>query len=119
MQPSLRCGVAVLAAPAVAAKPTTPAAPTDLTATAVSSSQIDLTWTDNSDNEDDFRVERSLDGSSFSEIATVGANVTTYSDTGLSESTTYYYRVRARRANLIFGLLQHRQRYHVWWRHHR
>jgi len=75
--------------------PALPAAPTNLTATAASSSKINLTWTDNATNEDGFEIERSLDGASFSLRATVGANVTSYSDTGLAASTTYYYRVRA------------------------
>jgi K319L-like, PKD domain/Fibronectin type III domain len=74
----------------------TPAAPSNLTATAVSSSEIDLSWTDNSDNETEFKIERSTDaGVTFTEIATVGADVTTYPDTGLAPSTTYAYRVRA------------------------
>ncbi len=72
-----------------------PNAPTALTATIVSSSQINLTWTDNANNESGFKIERSLDGSSFTQIATVGANVTSYNNTGLAESTTYYYRVRS------------------------
>jgi titin len=62
---------------------------------AVSSSQINLTWTDNASNEDGFEIERSLDGTNFTAIATNAANLTTYSDTGLSPSTTFYYRVRA------------------------
>ena len=75
--------------------PTTPNAPTGLVATAVSSSQIDLSWQDNSDNEDGFRIYRSDTGAegTFSLIATVGADVETYSDTDLG--STYYYRVRA------------------------
>jgi Domain of unknown function (DUF1929)/Glyoxal oxidase N-terminus/Fibronectin type III domain/Galactose oxidase, central domain len=72
-----------------------PAAPTDLSASAVSTSQINLSWTDNASNETGFRIERSSDGTSFTEISTVGANVTTYADTGLSASTQYWYRVRA------------------------
>lgn len=69
--------------------------PSGLTATAVSSSQINLSWTDNS-TETGFRIERSgSSGGPYSEITTVGANVTTYSNTGLSAGTTYYYRVRA------------------------
>src|SRR5207244_7402070 len=57
---------------------------------------IDLSWTDNSDNELGFKIERSTDsGATFTEIATTGSNVTTYADTGLSNSSTYYYRVRA------------------------
>ena len=72
-----------------------PATPTNLVATAVSSSQINLSWTDNSNNETGFKVERSPNGTSFSQIALRGANVTTFSNTGLAASTTYYYRVRA------------------------
>jgi len=75
--------------------PTPPAAPTDLTATVASCSQINLGWTDNSGDETSFKIERSTDGSNFSEIASVGANVTSYNNTGLTAGTTYYYRVRA------------------------
>lgn len=75
-------------------------APSELTASAVSSSQINLSWKDNSDDETGFKIERKKgEGDTFSQIATVGANVTTYSDTGLSPSTTYYYRVRAYNAS--------------------
>jgi len=72
-----------------------PAAPTSLTATPVSRSQINLTWADNSSNETGFKIERSTNNRTFTQIATVGANATSYSNTGLSRSTTYYYRVRA------------------------
>jgi len=72
-----------------------PDPPSNLTATAISSSEIDLAWQDNSVDEQGFRIERSLDGFSFSEIATVGPNVTTYKDTGLTENTFYFYRVSA------------------------
>ena len=75
-----------------------PAAPTALSASATGPSGIALSWTDNSGNENGFRVERSSDGASFTEIATVGVNQTTYGDSGLSSQATYYYRVRA--ANL-------------------
>jgi hypothetical protein len=56
----------------------------------MSSSQIDLNWQDNSDNENGFKIERD-----FIQIDTVGANVTSYSDTGLNPLTLYTYRVRA------------------------
>ncbi|MDX1905266.1 MAG: S8 family serine peptidase [Thermonemataceae bacterium] len=75
--------------------PAPPSAPSTLQATAVSSSQIDLTWLDNASNETGYKVENSLDGTNFTEIASLGANVTSYSNTGLSANTTYYYRVRA------------------------
>lgn len=72
-------------------------APSALGATAVSPSQINLAWTDNSPDEDGFDVERCLGSActNFAKIASVGLNVTTYSDTGRSASTTYRYRVRA------------------------
>jgi hypothetical protein len=72
-----------------------PADPTILTATASACDQINLSWTDNSDNETSFKIERSTDGSIFSEINSVGAGVTTYSDTTVGELTTYWYRIRA------------------------
>jgi hypothetical protein len=78
--------------------PVAPAAPSGLAATAASSSQINLTWADNSNNEAGFKVERSTDGTNFSQVATVGANVTSYSATGLSPSTAYTFRVRATNA---------------------
>ena len=75
---------------------TIPNAPSNLTATAVSSSQINLSWTDNSTNETGFKVERAISASGpFSQIGTTAANVTTYQNTGLTASTIYYYRVRA------------------------
>src|SRR5207245_5212860 len=62
----------------------------------VSSSQINLTWTDNSLTESGYRIEQSpVDNLHYTEIATVGPNVTYYSATVLSEATKYYYRVRA------------------------
>jgi hypothetical protein len=61
--------------------------------------QFTLSWTDNSTNETGFRIERAIwtNGvqGAFSEINTVGVNVQTYVDTGLPNSTTYSYRVRA------------------------
>lgn len=76
--------------------PAPPAAPSNLSARAVSSSQINLTWTDNSQGETGFKIERKTGASgTYAEIATVGANVTKKNDTGLNKKTTYYYRVRA------------------------
>jgi hypothetical protein len=71
-----------------------PAPPSNLVASAASPTQINLNWTDNSGNEDGFKIER-WNGSSYSQINAVGASVNMYADTGLAPSTTYYYRVRA------------------------
>jgi len=76
-----------------------PAAPSNLSATPVSTSQINLSWTDNSSNEDGFKLERSTDGTTFTPIALVGANVTTFANTGLGRNKRYYYRVRATNAS--------------------
>jgi uncharacterized protein (TIGR02145 family) len=72
-----------------------PNAPTNLSATVVSRSLINLAWNDNSNNETGFKIERSLNNSTWAEIATVVSNVTTYQNTDLTASTTYYYRARA------------------------
>ena len=67
-----------------------------LRATAVSFSQIDLTWRDNSDNETGFRVQRRRGNSAdWEEAATTEAGVTTYTDAGLQPATRYRYRVQA------------------------
>ncbi|HEX2641862.1 MAG TPA: fibronectin type III domain-containing protein [Thermoanaerobaculia bacterium] len=73
-----------------------PAAPSGLTATVVSSTEIRLTWTDNATNETGFRVERKTAGGSYTEILQLGANVTTANVTGLTAGTAYTFRVRAR-----------------------
>lgn len=71
-------------------------APSHLTATPTSSSQIDLSWMDNSGAESGFRIERSEDGvTGWAQVAAVGPGVTTYSDAGLACNTTLHYRVRA------------------------
>src|SRR5205823_1853965 len=71
-----------------------PAAPTNLIATAISSSQITLNWQDNSDNEGRFEIFRSTDGVAFGFLAQVGANVTNFTNSGLTAGVTYFYRVR-------------------------
>lgn len=79
--------------------PTAPAAPSNLTATPVNS--IELNWQDNSNNEDGFYVESTQDtvAGSWTQIAAVGADVTTYLHTGLTNGVTYYYRVSAYNGN--------------------
>ena len=75
---------------------TAPAAPTNLTA-APAGAQINLAWADNSNNESSFEVERSTTGSggSFTLLATVGADITEYSDSNVIWTGHYCYRVRA------------------------
>lgn len=70
--------------------------PTGLTASGVSAGRIDLAWADHAADEQVFKVERSGDGgATWSQVATVGANVTAYASTGLTANATYHYRVRA------------------------
>jgi hypothetical protein len=81
--------------------PVVPAAPSGLTATTVSRTQINLSWADNSGDETGFKIERckTANCTNYAEISQVGANVTTFADTGLTKNTTYRYRVRAFNAN--------------------
>ena len=74
-----------------------PSAPSDLVAAEMSSSRIDLRWTDNATNETSYTVERSPDGTANWTVLTtsLAADSTGYSDTGLSPNTTYYYRIKA------------------------
>ncbi|HED40344.1 MAG TPA: fibronectin type III domain-containing protein, partial [Chromatiales bacterium] len=69
-------------------------APGNLTATATSSTQINLSWTDNASNEDGQTIQYSTDGgSSFSDLTSVSTNTTSFQNTGLNASTTYHYRL--------------------------
>ena len=72
-----------------------PSAPTNLEVTIQTSTKIELTWTDQSSNETGFKIERKTGTGAYSQIATVGVNVNSYVDSGLTSSNTYYYRVRA------------------------
>ncbi|MHC4638881.1 MAG: hypothetical protein ACYTBV_15505, partial [Planctomycetota bacterium] len=83
----------------VASAGTVPDAPSNLSATATGSTQIDLSWADNSDDESGFRIKRSTNGTDYSEIDTVGANVESYSDMTANPSTLSYYKVCAYNAN--------------------
>jgi Trypsin-like peptidase domain len=74
--------------------PTTPAAPSNLTAKGKRGKAI-LSWDDNANNETGFYVYRGLTSGSLSLVATLGANSTTFTDNGLANKTTYYYKVCA------------------------
>ena len=72
----------------------TVATPSNLTATA-SASSITLTWTDNSNNETGFIIERKEGGGGWGQMDHVNANVTTYTDTNVQAGKTYTYKVNA------------------------
>jgi len=79
---------------------TAPAAPSALSVVANSSTQLTLTWTDTATNETGFRIERSANGTSgWTQIAAPAANATTFANTGLTASTSYFYRIRATNAS--------------------
>jgi hypothetical protein len=72
---------------------TAPIPPTDLTATVVSTTQVNLAWVDKSTNEVGFKLERKTSSTNFAVIASLGADITSYSDNGLTPNTAYTYRV--------------------------
>ena len=75
--------------------PNVPSAAANLAATAVSAAQINLSWQDTSGNETGFRVERRAGAGMWTQVASLGANVTSYSSTGLAPGTSYSFRVIA------------------------
>ncbi|MEN4042840.1 MAG: multicopper oxidase domain-containing protein [Anaerolineaceae bacterium] len=75
--------------------PPPPAAPTNLTATVQAGPQVRLAWQDNANNETGFVIERSTDGINFSTLATLGTNITSYTDTAVTPGSSYVYRVKA------------------------
>jgi formylglycine-generating enzyme required for sulfatase activity len=90
-------GGALVSAAGVAATTFGPTAvPTGVTATAFSSTQINLKWTDAATNETEYRIEsRPTSGTTWTVLATIAANSNSYSNTGLTPSTGYTYRVSA------------------------
>ncbi|MBI5729858.1 MAG: fibronectin type III domain-containing protein [Ignavibacteriales bacterium] len=79
---------------------TAPTSPTSLAATAVSSSQINLTWQDNSTDETGFKIDRKQNPSdAWTNITTTNANITSFSNTSLTDGIKYYYRIYAFNSN--------------------
>lgn len=76
-----------------------PIAPGNLRGTATTSFSIELAWVHEGNDEKGFIVERGTRSTSMAEVKRVGANVTSYVDTGLTDRVTYLYRVRAYNAN--------------------
>ena len=87
--------------------PTAVEAPSGLTATAVSSSGVDLNWRDNSDNETGFRVQRRQgDSDDWVQVGTTATNAVTFSDVGLLADTLYTLPRTGLQRHRTFGLLQ-------------
>ena len=86
-----------IAAATAAACPLAPAQPSGLTATAVSQTHIDLTWTDNATNEAAYQVEASTDGGATWAVVVsdLDADADSYAHTALTCGTEYHYRVTA------------------------
>jgi hypothetical protein len=82
-----------------AARGAKPAAPSNLSATAQSSTAILLGWTDNATNETGFRVQRKIGGGAFSFLTNLPANSTSFEVLGLKPGTLYTFRVRAHNAS--------------------
>jgi hypothetical protein len=78
-----------------------PTAPSNLSVIATSKNWIYLSWQDNSNNETNFDIERCAGATctNFAALTSVGANVTTFRNTGLVRHTTYRYRVKARNSS--------------------
>jgi Fibronectin type III domain/Ig-like domain from next to BRCA1 gene len=85
----------------ISVTPPPPAAPSNLFAftPAPGATEIAMTWSDNSNNEDGFKIEQQNGNSGWVQIATVGPNVTSYTATGLQLDQQYCYRIRAYNAS--------------------
>ena len=83
--------------PGAAAQITIPAGPAGLSVTELSSSSISIAWTDNSTDEDGFKIERCTGSNctDFQLLATMPTNVASITDWGLSKNRTYKYRMCA------------------------
>src|SRR5690606_1462350 len=79
------------------ALPPVPVAPSNLQFSSVSSSSVNLSWSDNSNNEDNFEVYKSIgNNTSYVKVGTLGANSNTFTDNSLFAHTTYFYKVLSR-----------------------
>jgi hypothetical protein len=72
-----------------------PSAPTNLTGAVISTTQINLSWTDNATNEEGYKIERKTGAGNYTVVGSTSSNMTTFSDLGLTPSTSYTYRVYA------------------------
>ena len=89
------CAAAMCAIPAARGASDPPEAPTSLSATAPRHDRVDMTWKDNADDEDGFKVERKIGAGPFQQVTMRPADTQSWSNTALAELTQYTYRVRA------------------------
>jgi hypothetical protein len=76
--------------------PTAPIAPSNLVAASAGSSSVHLAWNDNSSNETGFKIERKVGAAgTYAAVTTTAANATSWSDSGLTAGTIYFYRISA------------------------
>jgi len=80
-----------------------PSAPSDLAATAQSSSRVQVTWQDNSGSEAGYKLDRRVSGTvgpdSWVRVFTSGPDATRHTDTDLTAETKYYYQAKAYNAS--------------------
>jgi hypothetical protein len=80
-----------------------PEAPSNMVAMATGSSSIELTWTASPTDGASYELERKTGEEAFAKVADIAANITTFTDNGLSPATTYTYRLRAVRTGFFSG----------------
>ncbi len=80
---------------AVTTPPSPPRAPESLNASSTGPHSVLTAWSDTSDDEDHFRLERATVGGDWAEVARPAAQATQWADTGLQPLTNYRYRIRA------------------------
>jgi hypothetical protein len=98
LEPDDISGILTLYPPTSSSSAQMPTAPSNLSAAINSTnptSSLNVSWSDNANNETGYRIERSLDGAIFSALAQLGQNARSYTDSALSAGTAYYYRVSA------------------------
>ncbi|CAA9222878.1 MAG: hypothetical protein AVDCRST_MAG56-538 [uncultured Cytophagales bacterium] len=83
---------------AVVTLPEAPAAPGNLAAHPAGTAEVRLTWADHAGNETGYAVYRSVNGAAYEPLATLGADVTGYTDGAVQADTPYAYKVRASNA---------------------
>ena len=98
LEPDDISGILTLYPPTSSSSLQVPTAPSGLSASINNTnptSSLNVSWSDNANTETGYRIERSFDGANFSPLTQLGQNARSYTDSGLSAGTVYYYRVSA------------------------